>query len=257
MLCFREAAMLTFVGLGLFDKTDISEKGLACIRQAAYIFLDSYTSCLMGSSVKELEEYYQKPVHRLFREDVEQHSDCLLELAGKGQVVFLCAGDPMVSTTHADLRIRAAERGIRTAIIHAASIASAVCGLTGLQNYRFGKSCSLPFPQKNWFPATPFDVIAQNLGRRLHTIVYLDIQKDRFMMINEAVVLLEQMAGEKQVSIPLYVGVARAGSDDVVVRAGPAEKIRTEEFGPPLHILVIPAELHEMERRYLELFAGL
>ena len=32
------------------------------------------------------------------------------ELAGKGLVVFLCAGDPMVSTTHADLRIRAAER---------------------------------------------------------------------------------------------------------------------------------------------------
>ena len=25
--------MLTFVGLGLFDRTDISEKGLACIRQ--------------------------------------------------------------------------------------------------------------------------------------------------------------------------------------------------------------------------------
>ena len=194
--------MLTFVGLGLFDKTDISEKGLACIRQADHVFLESYTSCLMGSTVEELEEYYRKPVHRLFREDVEQHPDHLLELAGKEQVVFLCAGDPMVSTTHADLRIRAAERGIRTSIIHAASIASAVCGLTGLQNYRFGKSCSLPYPQKNWFPTTPFDVIAQNLDLRLHTIVYLDIRKDRFMTIPEAVALLEQMAQEKHVPIP-------------------------------------------------------
>jgi diphthine synthase len=163
----------------------------------------------------------------------------------------------MVSTTHADLRIRAAERGIRTSIIHAASIASAVCGLTGLQNYRFGKSCSLPYPQKNWFPTTPFDVIAQNLTLRLHTVVYLDIQKDRFMTIPEAVVLLEQMAEKKHIPIPLYVGIARAGSDNVIVRAGPAEKIRSEEFGPPLHILVIPAELHDMERRYLEMFAGL
>jgi diphthine synthase len=163
----------------------------------------------------------------------------------------------MVSTTHADLRIRAAERGIRTAIIHAASIASAVCGITGLQNYRFGKSCSLPFPQKNWFPTTPFDVIAQNLALRLHTIVYLDIQKERFMTIPDAVALLEQMAQEKHVPIPLYVGVARAGSDTVIVRAGSAEKIRAEEFGPPLHILVVPAELHHMERRYLEMFAGL
>ena len=249
--------MLTFIGLGLFDKTDISEKGLACIRRADHVFLESYTSCLMGSSADELAAYYQKPVRRLFREDVEQHPEHLLELASKEQVVFLCAGDPMVSTTHADLRIRAAERGIQTAIIHAASISSAVCGLSGLQNYRFGKSCSLPFPQKNWSPTTPFDVITLNLSLRLHTIVYLDIQKDRYMTIPEAVGLLEQMAQEKQVPIPLYVGIARAGSEDVIVRAGPAEKIRAEEFGPPLHILVIPADLHDMEQRYLEMFAGL
>jgi diphthine synthase len=249
--------MLTFIGLGLFDKTDISEKGLACIRQADHVFLECYTSVLMGSSLEDLEEYYEKPVHRLFREDVEQHPDRVLELAGEGQVVILCAGDPMVSTTHADLRIRAGERGIRTAIIHAASIASAVCGLTGLQNYRFGKSCSLPFPQKNWFPTTPLDVIAENLRLRLHTIVYLDIQKDRYMTIPEAVGLLERMAEEKQVSIPLYVGVARAGSERVMVRAGSAETISAEAFGPPLHILIIPAELHDMEQRYLELFAGL
>ncbi len=249
--------MLTFIGLGLFDKTDISEKGLSCIRQADHVFLESYTSCLMGSTVEELEAYYKKPVHRLFREDVEQHPDHVLELAENGQVAFLCAGDPMVSTTHADLRIRAAERGIATAIIHAASIASAVCGLTGLQNYRFGKSCSLPFPEKNWFPTTPIDVIAENLERRLHTIVYLDIRKDRFMTIPEAVGLLEQMAQKKPVTIPLYVGVARAGSDTGIVHAGSAEQIRTRDFGPPLHILVVPADLHDMEQRYLEVFAGL
>lgn len=249
--------MLTFIGLGLYDKTDISEKGLSCIRQADHVFLESYTSCLMGSTAGELEAYYRKPVHRLFREDVEQHPEHILELAEKGQVVFLCAGDPMVSTTHADLRIRAAEQDIKTSIIHAASISSAVCGLTGLQNYRFGKSCSLPFPEKNWFPTTPFEVIARNLSLRLHTIVYLDIQKDRFMTIPEAVVLLEKMAAARQLTIPLYVGVARAGSDDVIVRAGPADKICSEEFGPPLHILVIPAELHDMEQRYLEIFAGL
>lgn len=249
--------MLTFIGLGLFDKTDISEKGLACIRGADHVFLESYTSCLMGSDVRELEAYYQKPVRRLFREDVEVHPERILELARSGHVAFLCAGDPMVSTTHADLRIRAAERGIQTAIIHASSIASAVSGLSGLQNYRFGKSCSLPFPQKNWFPVTPFDVITQNLSLRLHTIVYLDIQKERFMTIPEAVGLLEQMAEARQMKIPLYVGIARAGSDNVIVRAGPAEKIRAEKFGPPLHILIIPAELHDMEQRYLEVFAGL
>jgi diphthine synthase len=249
--------MLTFVGLGLYDKTDVSEKGLACIRKADYVYLECYTSRLMGTTIEELGNYYKKPVNPLYREDVEQHPEEMLDKAEQKNVVFLCAGDPMVSTTHADLRMRAAKRGIRTAIIHAASIVSAVCGVSGLQNYRFGKSCSVPFPQKNWSPTTPIDVIAQNLSLRLHTLVYLDIQNERYMTVSEAVTLLEEMAEKKGCGIPLYVGIARAGSDEPVIIAGPADKILNSEFGPPLHILIVPAELHDMEREYLEIFAGL
>jgi len=249
--------MLTFVGLGLYDKTDISEKGLSCIRNADHVYLECYTSRLMGTTIEELGNFYGKPICPLFREDVEQHPEDMLNRAEQSSVVFLCAGDPMVSTTHADLRMRAAKRGIRTAIIHAASISSAVCGVSGLQNYRFGKSCSVPFPQKNWSPTTPIDVIAQNLSLRLHTLVYLDIQDNRYMTVPEAVALLEAMAEKKVCSIPLYVGIARAGSDQPVIIAGPAEKIISADFGPPLHILIVPAELHDMEREYLEIFAGL
>ena len=249
--------MLTFIGLGLYDRNDVSEKGLTCIRNADHVFLEIYTSRLMGTSYEELEKLYGKPVHLLGRNDVEQHPDDLLTKAEHSRVVFLCAGDPMVSTTHADLRMRAAARGIPTAIIHAASISSAVCGLSGLQNYRFGKSCSVPFPQKNWFPTTPIEVIAQNLSLRLHTLVYLDIQDEWYMTVHEAIDLLEQMAAEKKMHIPLYVGIARAGSDDPLVRAGSADTLKSVDFGLPLHILIVPAELHDMERSYLELFAGL
>jgi diphthine synthase len=253
----RGVPVLTFVGLGLYDKTDVSEKGLACIRNADHVFLECYTSLLMGTTIEEMGNYYGKQIHPLFREDVEQHPEAMLEKAETGNVVFLCAGDPMVSTTHADLRMRAAKRGIKTAIIHAASIASAVCGVSGLQNYRFGKSCSVPFPQKNWSPTTSIEVIAQNLSLRLHTLVYLDIQDERYMTVPEAVALLEDMAEKKGCRIPLYVGIARAGSAEPVIIAGPAERVRTGDFGPPLHILIVPAELHEMEREYLEMFAGL
>ncbi|MEN6444378.1 MAG: diphthine synthase [Methanoregula sp.] len=249
--------MLTFVGLGLYDKDDVSVKGLAAIHNADQVFLECYTSRLMGAPVQNLETAYKKPVRPLYRDDVEKHPEHLLDCAARENVVFLCAGDPMVSTTHADLRMRAAERGIPTAIIHAASISSAVCGLSGLQNYRFGKSVSLPFPQKNWFPMSPVDVIAQNLELNCHTLVYLDIKDERYMTIAEAVDLLEQMREKKSLAIPLYVGIARAGSDAPVVRAGTAEKLRTVDFGPPLHIIVVPAVLHDMERAYLERFAGL
>jgi diphthine synthase len=249
--------MLTFVGLGLYDKNDISEKGRTCIGKADSIYLEMYTSVLIGSSIGGLEQHYKKRVRLLSRGDIEQHPEELLERAAAEDVVFLTAGDPMVSTTHVDLRIRAAERGISTAIIHGASISSAVCGISGLQNYRFGKSCSLPFPQKNWSPETPVEVILQNLTMRLHTLVYLDIHEDRFMTVREAVDLIEAIAARKGAAIPLYMGIARAGSEHPVVRAGTADRIRATDFGPPLHILVVPAELHDMERRYLEVFAGL
>ncbi len=65
------------------------------------------------------------------------------------------------------------------------------------------------------------------------------------------------MAGESKIHIPLYVGIARAGSDSPLVRAGSALDLRSVDFGPPLHILIVPAELHDMERSYLEMFAGL
>lgn len=249
--------MLTFIGLGLYDATDISEKGLACIRNADHIFLEIYTSRLMGATYQDLERYYGKTLHLVGRENVEQNPDEILIWAKTSSVVFLCAGDPMVSTTHADLRMRAAERGLKTSIIHAASISSAVCGLSGLQNYRFGKSCSVPFPQKNWFPTTPIDVIALNQSLRLHTLVYLDIQDERYMTVHEAIGLLEQMAAGKKIHIPLYVGIARAGSENPCVRAGTAEILKSVDFGPPLHILIVPAELHDMERSYLEVFASL
>lgn len=249
--------MLTFIGLGLFDADDISVKGLACIAAADAVYLEGYTSRLMGATVADLERRYGCPVRLLLREDIEVHPDEMLDRAKAENVVLLVAGDPMVSTTHIDLRIRAAEQGIPTAIVHGASILSAVCGLTGLQNYRFGRSCSLPFPQKNWAPVTPVEVILNNLEQNLHTLVYLDIQKDRFMTVPEAVGILEGLAGKKGAQIGLYVGVARAGSAAPVVRAGSAATVAATDFGPPLHILIVPAELHDMERRYLEVFAGL
>ena len=249
--------MLTFVGLGLYDLDDISVKGFNAIQKADFVYLEAYTSRLMGTDHAAMEDRYGKPVQILKREDVEQHPEPMLDRAETESVVLLIGGDPMVSTTHADIRIRAAERGIETRIIHGSSISSAVSGLSGLQNYRFGKSCSVPYPAKNWFPKTPFETIRLNQASGLHTIVFLDIQEDRYMSVAEAVEILEKLSGDVDYTIPLYIGIARAGSPGPVVVAGSAEKMLHADFGPPLHILVIPADLHPIEEEYLKLFAGL
>ncbi len=249
--------MLSFVGLGLYDGEDISLKGLRKIKEADHVFLEGYTSSLMGIKICELEDQYGKTVTVLGREDVEQHPDTVLAYAKEGLVVFLTGGDPMVSTTHADLRIRAAQEGVKTEIIHSSSILSAVCGLSGLQNYRFGKSCSVPFPAENWFPVTPFETISANLALDLHTLVYLDIQAEKYMTIAEALSLITAMADKKNASLPgLFVGIARAGSEHPTVIAGDAETLAKADFGMPLHVLIVPASLHPIEEDYLRTFAG-
>ena len=250
--------MLIFVGLGLYDGADISVKGMAAVQAADAVFLEYYTSRLTGITVEEMSRLYSKDIVLLHREDVEQHPEAILAAAANGTAVVLCGGDPMVSTTHADLRIRAQEAGIPSRIIHGSSISSAVCGISGLQNYRFGKSCSIPYPYKGWFPTTPLDVIIANQAQNLHTLVYLDIQPDRFMTVSEGITLLEKMAKKQDTSRPaLYVGIARAGSEEPIVVAGDAERLKAADFGTPLHVLIVPAELHHIERDYLKMFGGL
>ncbi|NLA39237.1 MAG: diphthine synthase [Methanomicrobiales archaeon] len=250
--------MLMFVGLGLYDLGDISVRGLEYVRSADAVYLEAYTSRLMGTDAAGMEAFFNKEIRVLGREDVEQTPHEIIERAARGRVAFLTGGDPMISTTHADLRMRAAAAGVATSIIHASSISSAVSGLSGLQNYRFGKSCSIPFPAKGWFPTAPVETIAANLDRDLHTLVYLDIQESRCMSIREAIDILEEMAGMRGIEPPaLYVGIARAGSESPVVAAGSGAKLKEIDFGPPLHVILVPAGLHPMEREYLEIFAGL
>lgn len=249
--------MLYFIGLGLYGLHDISLKGLAVIRSSDHIFLETYTSYLAGTSIADMELFYNKKIIPCSREDVENNPEPILCLSEKYNVSILIPGDPMVATTHSDIRIRAVKRGIETKIIHNASIATAVCGLTGLQNYRFGRSCSLPFPYKGWRPTSPADVISENLLLSLHTLVYLDIQPPRYMTINEAVLGLDKIFIERKLVIPLYVGVARAGSENPHIYCGNPSDIIKHDFGSPLHILIVPGSLHPVEEEYLNIFSGL
>jgi diphthine synthase len=249
--------MLWFVGLGLWDLGDVSLLGRRVIGEADRVFLEGYTSFLGGASVGEMEAAWGRPVTVLSRDGVESRPDDVLDAARTGTAVFLVPGDPMVSTTHVDLRLRAHALGVETRIVHGASIATAAPGLAGLQNYRFGPATSLPFPHGRWRPTSPVTAILENLQRDLHTLVYLDIQPGRCMLIPEALDLLEAAAEETGAGIPLYVGCSRVGSPDQVVAAGTADRLRAVDFGGPLHILIVPGELHVMEREYLEAFAGL
>ena len=254
--------MLVFIGLGLYDEKDISVKGQEQLRAADKVYAEFYTSRLMGSSHEKLESFSGRQIRQLSREDVEG-DPIWLEEAREKVVAFLVGGDPMVSTTHLDLRLRALEMGIETKVIHSSSIVTAVSGLTGLQNYRFGRSTTIPFPYisrgKRTVPQTPYTVLKENLERNLHTMLFLDIQNERFMTVNEGVKLLLEMeaeSDEKLLEGRLGIGIARAGSEDAVVKADLLSRLALHDFGGPLHILLVPASLHFMEAKALVALAG-
>lgn len=256
--------MLTFIGLGLFDEQDLSLKGLEAVQSADLVYLEFYTSYLMGTTIEKMEELYRKPIIRLMREDVEQNPEWL-ENAKTQNVVFLTGGDTMASTTHVDLRIRAKDMGIDTRLIHGASITSAVFGLSGLQNYRFGKSVSIPFPYvssrgNRVVTETPYDTIKFNQENGLHTLVFLDINSEHgYMTVQEGLALLLEVEEKRQEGVMknrIAVGIARAGSDDVCVKANFADNADAFELGGPLQILIIPGNLHFIEAEALVKLAG-
>jgi len=253
---------LVFVGLGLYDEKDISLKALDEIKNCDKVYAEFYTAKLVGTDIKKIEKTIGKTVEILSRDDTEKGNE-ILDFAKNKKVVFLTCGDPMTATTHVDLRLRAANNGIETKVIHSSSIATAVPGLLGLQNYKFGRTTTLVFPEKNYFPTSPYEVIRDNKKMGLHTLVLLDIQadKNRFMTANEGLELLlemekkrgEHVLGEDSVACV----VARAGSDNPVVVANSVSFLKKMDFGAPLHTIVVPANLHFMEIEALTRFAGL
>ncbi|MFH1100827.1 MAG: diphthine synthase [Methanobacteriota archaeon] len=253
---------LLFIGLGLHDENDITLKGLEEIKHCDTIYAEFYTSRLTNTAIPALEKKIKKKITILSRQDIE-NATALLDEAEKKTVALLIGGDPMMATTHIDLRLRARERGIVTNIIHNSSIMTAVPGLLGLQNYKFGRTTTLPFPEKNYFPTSPYTVIKDNTQMGLHTLVLLDIQaeKNQYMTAHEGLNLLLRMEQEKKEHIlneqRIVCVVARAGSADMILAADTISRLIKKQFGPPLHTLVVPGELHFMEIQALTSFAGL
>ena len=255
--------MLTFVGLGLYDERSVTLEGRDALARADRAFAEFYTSRLVGTTVADLESYHDIDIEVRDRPGVEQHPDELLDAAQEQDVVFLTAGDTMVSTTHVDLRLRAHDRGIDTRVVHGVTAQSAASGLTGLQNYRFGKAVTLPFPYAHGAEGVPPSVVESieaNRERGLHTLVYLDIKigdvpgktsaEDEFMTGDVAASLLAEWRDV------LGVVVARAGSPDPVVAADRLSALASEGFGGPLHLLVVPGTLHHLEADALRDLCG-
>ena len=252
--------MLYLVGLGLYNEKDISLNGLEAIKSADIVYAEFYTARLFGGDLKALEALAGVTINILRREEVEE-ANLPIKQAEIKDVAFLTAGDPLMATTHSDILMEARKKGIKTRVIHASSILSAAPGIAGLQAYKFGKVTTIPRPEENYFPHSPYQVIGENKKMGLHTLVLLDIQahRDYYMTANEGLEYLIRVENERKEGIitedSLAVVIARAGSPEPLVRADRVNVLTEEDFGGPLHCIIIPGDLHFLEAEGLVVLA--
>ncbi|MGO8807355.1 MAG: diphthine synthase [Candidatus Bathyarchaeia archaeon] len=252
---------LVFVGLGLNDEKGISVNGLEETKIADSVFMETYTSLMPDFSLQRFEDLCGKQVHLVSRRELEEENgSAILQAAKLGKTVFLVPGDPFIATTHVTLRIDAEKQGVKTRIVHGASIISAIVSLSGLHNYKFGKTVTVPFPEN--FSATPYDVIVQNKRVGLHTLCLLDLKapEKKFLTIKEAVGLLSKVEKKKEQCAVTQdspvLGVARAGSKSPTLKADFLKDIVDFDFGDPPYSLIFPGDMHFMEVEALIAFAG-
>ena len=237
--------MFFLVGLGLFDHKDISLKGLDCLKNVDKIYAEFFTSRLFGSNFEAIEELIGKKIEVLVRNEVEEEH-IFIDEAKTSDVALITGGD-----------------GIDFEVIHGSSILSSAPAISGLQGYKFGKVTTIPFPDYNYYPKSPYEAIEENLKMNLHTLVLLDIQahNNRYMTVNQGLEYLMNIKdnlGRKGLITEntLAMGIARVGSTDVVVKAGKIHELLNFDFGGPLHCIIIPSKLHIVEAEYLVEIAG-
>lgn len=252
--------MIIFIGLGLFDEKDMTVNGMEEARSCDALFAEFYTSKLVGATRESIESLIGKEIQVLGREDIEK-GDIILEAAKSKRVGLLIGGDPMTATTHVDLRLRAKKMGIPTRIVYGVSILTAAAGLVGLQSYKFGRTTSLPFPQERFFPTSPYEVIHENRMMGLHTLILLDIgENGKEMGAKEALdhlLEMERKEQKKAFTMDTFVCVvSEVGSPSAVALCERVSNLLHMDLGEPLHCLMVPADLHFMEKEALIAFAG-
>ncbi len=252
---------LIFIGLGLNDEKGITIKGLEETKSADAVFMELYTSLMPDFSLQRFEALCGKKIQLVSRHDLEEENGTqILQAAKKGKAAFLVPGDPFIATTHVTLRIDAEKQGIKTRIVHGTSIMSAIVSLSGLHNYKFGKTVTVPFPEN--FSETPYNVIAQNKKLGLHTLCLLDLKAHEklFLSINQALKMMREVEEKKKQNVitpdTVAVGIARAGGNNPTLKADFIKDLANFDFKEPPFSLIFPGELHFMEVDSLIAFAG-
>jgi len=239
--------MLYLIGLGL-DKNDLSFKSYEAIKKCKKVYVETYTS-IMPYKTKELEKLIKKKIVEADRGQIENRAEEMIKEAKKLRIALLVSGDPLSATTHIDLIMRAKKAGIKTGIIHAPSILTAVAE-TGLQLYKFGKTTSIPKFQQNFEPESFYDIMLENLKIQAHTLLLLDIGLD----VKEALSYIKKISEKRNDSIKekIFVVCSEVGTEKSSFKVGKIDELLKEKEESKLPAcIILPSSLHFLEAEML------
>jgi diphthine synthase len=241
---------LSFVGLGLGAK-GITLEGVEEIIAADVIYLEYYTTPHEPQLLKQVQVATGKSFTIVDRQFVEDGSKILSD-AGNGKVVLAVLGDPMIATTHNELRVRAIRRGIETRVIHSATIASAAASASGLHSYKFSRTVTVTREAVGKLTQA-YHILHENLLEGAHTLLLLeyDVQSGQGVSPADAIAgLLLAEANFKRGVVSgdtFAIMLSRLGREDSSLAAGSFSELSRRDAGVPPHCVIIPGKLHFTE----------
>ena len=240
--------MLWFVGAGISGTDSMSVRASRVVQTADIVYVETFTSPGMDRhTIESVGQIREAP-----RWLVEDGRQILADAATHDSVVLLSYGDPMIATTHTELRVRALSENIQVSVLYASSAISGTISECGLHHYKAGRMATIMNDTKSL--QTPYSTTYQNAIRRNHTLLLLEYDSESGFFLDPAVALkmMNRYESERRRGVfdeSTYAIVAsRVGQSDQRIRAGYLENLMCTDFGKPPHSIVIPARLHFTER---------
>ncbi len=254
--------MLYLISIGLADERDMSLRAIEAARKCDRLYVEFYTN-KMQTNAKRLSQVIGKDVSEIRRIDMENKSGRLLSEAKKMHVGIFVGGDALAATTHVSLLLEAKGMGIKCKIIHGSSIYTAVAE-TGLQLYNFGKTVSLPFPQKNYRPEGFLETIESNKRSGLHTLILLDVrsEENEYMDAPTGAGILIEILQRRESKIvsenTKAVAACMLGTGKQSIVCSSLKEISTNKGlkKKTPAVLIVPGKLHFIEEEFLEQYKG-
>jgi diphthine synthase len=245
--------MLWFVGTGINGYRGLSLAAIDVLKKCDTVYVERFTSALSDSDLQDLNSILGmqvNPVQRWFVEDGRE----IMEAARTGEVALVTYGDPLIATTHSELRSRAAKNTIKTAVLHSASGIASIMGETGLHVYKFGRMVTMMSEPQS--AVSVYNNIFENLLAGSHTLILTEYSHDESkepFFLDPASVFKMLLDAERDQKYQIFsdstfaVVASRVGMADQRIVSGRVGSLAKIDFGAGPHSVIVTGSLHFTE----------